>query len=224
MKKLIFLFTIFFAAGSIAQDCKNLYYLQSGKTIEMTIYGKKGNLNGRQVYTVSNVSNTPTGVSSTINSEMFDKTGKSIAKATNNMVCNKGALMMDMKMFIPAQQMEQMKTADASGSTSYLEYPADMKAGDKLKDAEFNMDYTANGIASNINVNMTERSVLGKENVSSPAGSWDAFKITYKSRIRMKVAGIGIPVNMDVTEWYVPDFGVVKTESRNGTTLITSIK
>ena len=132
--------------------------------------------------------------------------------------------MMDMKMFIPAQQMEQMKTSEASGSTSYLEYPADMKAGDKLKDAEFNMDYTANGIASNINVNMTERSVLGKENVSSPAGSWDAFKITYKSRIRMKVAGIGIPVNMDVTEWYVPDFGVVKTESRNGTTLITSIK
>jgi hypothetical protein len=224
MRKLVFLLTLFFAGRSIAQDCKNMYFLQGGKTVEMTIYGKKGNLNGKQVYTITNVTGTPSGVSSTVNSEMFDKTGKTIAKATNNIVCNKGALMMDMKMFIPAQQVEQMKTADASASTSYLEYPADMKPGDKLKDGEFNMDYSANGIASNISVNMTERSVLAKENVSSPAGSWDAYKITYKSRIRMKVAGIGIPVNMDVTEWYVPDFGVVKTESRSGTTLITAIK
>ncbi len=44
------------------------------------------------------------------------------------------------------------------------------------------------------------------------------------------MSGIGIPVNMVVNEWFVPGFGVVKTESYNkkgklmGSTLLTSIK
>jgi hypothetical protein len=33
---------------------------------------------------------------------MFDKKGKSIVKATNNVKCNGGVMMMDMKMMIPA--------------------------------------------------------------------------------------------------------------------------
>jgi hypothetical protein len=36
--------------------------------------------------------------------------------------------------------------------------------------------------------------------------------------------GIGIPINADVTEWYAPGFGVVKTESGGGKTEITAIK
>jgi hypothetical protein len=36
--------------------------------------------------------------------------------------------------------------------------------------------------------------------------------------------GIGIPMNMDVTEWYAPGFGTVKTESNSGDTEIVSIK
>ena len=73
-------------------------------------------------------------------------------------------------------------------------------------------------------MDMTNRSVQAKEKVTSPAGNWDAFKITYHSKIKMKIAGIGIPVNTEVTEWYVPDFGIVKTESKYGSTLITAIK
>jgi DUF3108-like len=224
MKVLLCFAVVLVAAGGKAQECKYLYYLQSGKTIEMTTYSKKGNENGKQIYSVSDVTSNNGSTSSTVNSEMFDKNGKSIAKSTNKIICNKGVLMMDMKMFIPAQQIEQINNADAKGTASFLEYPADLKPGDKLKDADFNLDYTANGIASNISMNMSERSVLAKENVSSPAGSWDAFRITYKSKIKMKVAGIGLPINMDVTEWYVPGFGTVKTESKYGTTLITAIK
>jgi hypothetical protein len=36
--------------------------------------------------------------------------------------------------------------------------------------------------------------------------------------------GIGIPMNFDVTEWFAPGFGVVKTESNGGTTQVTAIK
>src|SRR6266516_1071335 len=102
MKALICLFAIGFAVNSKSQDCKNLYYLQAGKTVEITSYSKKGNENGKQVYTISDVIKNNNGATSTINSEMFDKNGKLIAKATNKITCDKGMVMIDMKMFITA--------------------------------------------------------------------------------------------------------------------------
>lgn len=38
-----------------AQDCAHYLFLQKNKVIEMTIYNKKGDPNGRQVYEVSDV-------------------------------------------------------------------------------------------------------------------------------------------------------------------------
>ena len=132
--------------------------------------------------------------------------------------------MVDMKMFIPSAQQEQMGDISGNASTSFLEYPATMKEGDALKDASFSMDFkSASGLSGHISIDMTNRKVAGKENVTTPAGTWDCYKITYHSKTVFKM-GIGIPMNADVTEWYAPGFGVVKTESGSGGTEIVSIK
>ncbi len=79
------------------------------------------------------------------------------------------------------------------------------------------------GIGGTVSVSITDRKVAGKETVTTSAGTWECYKITYKSKITMKI-GIGIPIKMDVTEWYAPGFGVVKTESNGGKTEITAVK
>ncbi len=223
MKTFTFLMLICFAKGVHGQDCKSLYYLQNHKTVEMTIYNKKGDESARQIYSISDVKNEGSSLSSTVNAEMFDKKGKSIAKASDKIQCTGGTLKIDMKMFIPSQQMEQIKNVEATATVAYLEYPATMKVGDKLPDGKFSMDYTNNSMAGSMEISMTDRSVDAKETITSPAGSWEAFKITYNSKIKMKIAGIGIPVHAEVTEWYVPGFGIVKTQSKYGSTLITAI-
>src|SRR5687768_16773652 len=139
MKKITILLAICCWKTGDAQDCTGLYYMQNNKTVEVTIYNKKGNENGKQVYTISDVNKAGSTVTSTVNSEMFDKNGKSVARASNKIKCDGGVMMMDMKMFIPSQQMEQMKNAEATASASYLEYPASINIGDKLKDGKFNM-------------------------------------------------------------------------------------
>ena len=71
---------------------------------------------------------------------------------------------------------------------------------------------------------------MGKEKVSSDAGSWEAYMITYDAQMKIKMAGIGIPKVMKTTEWFVPDFGVVKTETfskkgkKLGSSLLTKLK
>lgn len=191
----------------------------------MTISNKNGKESGKMTYVVSDSKKSGSSVTATINSEFVDAKGKTITKATNNVKCENGVMQMNMKTFIPATQMEQMKSGTATANDVYLEYPANMNVGDQLKDGQFNMDYeSTSGLKSSIEISITERKVEGKESVTTPAGTWECYKITSENKIVSKIAGIGIPIRMSVTEWYAPGFGVIKTESKTGKTEITSIK
>jgi len=191
----------------------------------MTISNKNGKESGKITYVVSDSKKSGSITTATINSEFIDAKGKSITKATNNVKCENGVMQMNMKTFIPAVQQEQMKSGTANASDVYLEYPANMSVGDQLKDGQFNMDYeSAGGLKSSIEISITDRKVEGKETVTTPAGTWECYKITAENKIVSKIAGIGIPIRMSVTEWYAPGFGVVKTESKTGKTEITAIR
>ena len=191
----------------------------------MTISNKNGKESGKMTYAVSDSKKDGSSITATINSEFVDAKGKTITKSTNNVKCENGMMQMDMKTFIPPAQMEQMKSGEAKATDVYLEYPANMNVGDQLKDGQFNMDYeSSGGLKSSIEISITERKVEGKESITTPAGTWECYKISAKNRIVSKVAGIGFPIKMDVVEWFSPGFGIVKTESKTGKTEITSIK
>jgi len=191
----------------------------------MTISNKKGEESGKMTYAVSESKKNGSSITAMINSEFVDAKGKTISKATNNVKCENGVMQMDMKTFIPPVQSEQMKTGEAKAAEVYLEYPANMNVGDQLKDGQFNMDYeSTSGLKSSIEISITERKVEGKESVTTPAGTWECYRISAKNKIVSKTAGIGFPIKMDVVEWFAPGFGIVKTESKTGKTEITSIK
>jgi hypothetical protein len=214
---------LFAVSATTAQDCKTYYYLQNNKTIEMTIYNKKGDESGKQVSAVSDVKNSGGATIGSINSEMFDKKGKSIAKSKGTIQCKGGVMMVDMKMALSPQQQEQFAT-DAKADNLYMEYPANMKAGDKLKDATMDLTIDNSGMKQSVKMVVSDRNVEGKESVTTTAGTWECYKISFKSKVTIKTVGIGIPINMDGTEWFAPGFGVVKTQSKHGGTAITAIK
>jgi len=207
-----------------SQNC-NYYYLQNGKTAEITFYSKKGDESGKGVYNVTSATMAGNGGSSTVRSEIFNKKGKSIAKGTNNIKCDNGVFMVDLKAFISPEQQEQIK-ADAKAADVYLSYPANMKTGDALPDGNMDLDIQQdNGMKTHVDVKITDRKVEGQESITTPAGAWNCFKITYHSAIKVAIMGIGIPLKADITEWFAPNFGVVKTESSKGsTTLLTKFQ
>ncbi|HEY6902030.1 MAG TPA: hypothetical protein VI233_15345 [Puia sp.] len=208
-----------------AQDCKSYLFLQKDKTIENTIYNKKGEPNGRQVYSVSDVSTSGGVTSGTVNSELFDKKEKSMAKANSVVRCNGGVMMIDMKMLLPQQQQEQYgNKIDAKAEDFYLEYPGGMKVGDALKDGTMTLNINNGGMSQTLNMLISDRKVEGQESVTTPAGTWDCLKISYRCKIGIKTGPINIPFNFEGMEWYAPGVGVIKTQSKYGGTAITSIK
>ncbi len=226
MKNIILYIVLATTSGSVlAQDCKDFYYLQDTKTVEMTIYNRKDKSDGVVTYKISDVKNNNGSIEATIHSEMVNEKGKSLSQSVVKAKCTGGVLMMDMSMFIPSAQQQQLKNIEATADAVYLDYPANMKAGDQLKDGLFTMDMKQEGgINTNVSVELTDRNVIAQESITTTAGTWNCFKITYKNKIVTKIAGIGIPVKLEATEWFAPGFGVVKTESKYGRTEITAIK
>lgn len=213
-------------APAWAQDCSKFLYLQKDKTVETTIYNKKGDASGKQVYQVSDVSTNAGTMTGKLASEMFDRKGRSVAKGNSSVQCTGGVFSIDMRMMLPQQQAEQanISETDVSGQGNYINYPNGMKVGDDLKDGNFAMDIKRGGMTQTLAMQITERKVLAQESVTTPAGTWDCFKISAHGHLSIKTGPIGIPVNYDYTEWYAPGFGIVKTDGKYGSTAITAIR
>lgn len=231
MRKHLFItWFLFFAIALVsAQDCKTFLFMTANAEIQMTIYDRKGSVSGIQTWKITDVKKDGAGYSSTINTLFTDEKGKEITKSQGLYKCQEGMLQADMKMVMP-QQPSQTQTTDAKMSNAFLEYPYSISVGQSLKDAHMEMDIEmSTGMKSNISFKETNRKVENKESITTPAGTWDAYIISYEGNMRTKMGPVGIPFNFTAKEWFVPGVGIVKTESYSkgklaGSTMITSIK
>jgi len=222
MKLLLPILALLITIEGETQNC-NYYYLQNNKTITMGHFDQKNKLIGKNIYKVSGVSKSGSTTSANVKSEFLDKNDKVMGQSTGEMKCKNGQLLIDMKMLLSPQQTSQFQTAEAKGEVVSLEYPLNMNVGQSLSDGFFDMDMkTESGISANLKLEITNRKVKGKESVTTPAGTWEAYKISYSSKVLIKM-GLGIPMKFETTEWFVPDFGVVKTETKSGKSELLSI-
>jgi hypothetical protein len=249
MKKLaplpyLLLFLLSYVAAR-AQDCSTFLFLQQGKTIEISIYNKKGEPNGKQVYTVSSVSNSGGATTGTLNAQMYDKKERPSTTSSNTIKCTGGVIQMDMKLMLPDGSPGKMSNAQVSGNGGILEYPSGMKTGDTLKSGNMVLNTNNNNNSpggfpggppgppqppnpfaqgSTLTMWIYDRKVLGKDSVSGTAGTWNCMKIGFKSKVSFKTGPFPTNINIEGTEWYAPGVGIVKTQTDHGSTAITSIK
>ncbi|MBX3256971.1 MAG: hypothetical protein KF862_22730 [Chitinophagaceae bacterium] len=223
--KMIFLIAACFSYYILhSQDCKSFYLLQNNKTIELGIYNKRGDNNGMLSYKISGVSIKGAVTTASVKADLFDKTKKLISSSINNIRCENGAFLADMKLFIPQQQAEQFNKVDVKAKNAYLEYPAGIQPGDRLKDGSFEMEADKNGLKQTLKIEILNREVTGTEKITTPAGSWDCLVITYHTRLHIQTGPIAIPLTFESTEWFARGFGVVKTVSQTGSMEVVSVK
>lgn len=230
MRKLLFAAALLPGLAATAQDCNTFLYMTNNAQVQMKIYDAKGKESGVQNWTITNVTKNGNGYVSTVNNVMTDEKGKEIGKSTGEYKCEGGVLKADVRMAMPAGQMGAYQPGEAKLESGYLEYPSALSAGQTLKDVDVTMDIgmAGGGMTGTADIKQMNRKVETKEPVTTPAGTWEAYKITYNSTMKIKMI-VGMTMNFDVSEWFVPGVGVVKTETYRkgklaGSTMITSIK
>ena len=230
MKRLWITATFLLFAGTVAaQDCTNYYYMVSNSEVEMTVYNGDNAPIGKQLFKISNVKKEGGDLVSSFTSTFAGKDGKTMMSGNGTFKCNGAGLFVDMKMNMPSSPMGQAG-GSAKTSSAYLNYPSRLTIGQRLPDGSFSMDTETNGMKMKMNYTVKGRKVAGKEKVTTPAGAWECFRITYDAVFNMNMMGKDMAMDFVAVEWFAPGFGVVKTVNYGkdgnkviGSTVITKV-
>lgn len=228
MNKLIIILLIGILVPSkfMAQDCPLYYPDALNSQLEYQQFDKKGKLSGSSVQKVTDFKKTGNGYEVKVTAENFDAKGESLGTMNLAARCSGGIFYIDMKNLIDSRSMESYKDMEMQIEGGNLELPASMKAGDMLNNGDMKIAFSSNGmVILNMSFNVTNRKVEAVESVTTPAGTFECYKISYdmatKTIVNVKTKG---------AEWYSKGVGMVKSESYSndgkllGSIVLSSVK
>jgi hypothetical protein len=214
MKTLILSFFLIFTYVGISQNnCNKFYPLNEGTKFQITVYDKKDKPSAVIDYDVVDVRKSGGDKVGTINSKMSDGKGKEITNMSFDVSCNGEVVSIDFKSLINPQIFEQFGNMDYEITGTNLEWPNELSVGQTLPDATMVMKINMGGINMNMDMLITDRKVIGKETITSPAGSFNCFVLTSTSVMKM-----GVSQRSTSKQWIAEKVGTVKSENydKNG--------
>lgn len=212
MKTVVLLFLLVsFTSLSYAQ-CNPYFELKEGASWEMSSYNAKGKPQGSTFYKVKSLEQSGDEFSAVIDFQIMDEKKKEVMTSELDLTCEDGTLHYDMRRFIPQQSMEAYGQMDMEITGDNLEYPKSLSVGDELKEGRMNMKISGEGMPFEMNfkIEVKDRKVEAKESITTPAGTFDCYKIS--SITSTKTIG---NIEAKSVEWIAPGKGVVRTESYN---------
>jgi hypothetical protein len=196
MKNLLLwsLLTLLFAqAASFAQECGGVA-IKEGSGFEMASFDGKGKDIGKIVYKIVKVMQEGPFTVFSIEMESFSK-GKSDLKNTYQMKCDGNVVTLDAKSMINQEQLKSFQNLDMKFTYDNIEYPTKYTVGEKLKDASVKGTGQSGPMSVNFDMLVKNRTVEGQENITTPAGTFDAYKIRSDMAFEMKM---GFPIKMEM--------------------------
>lgn len=211
------------AAG---QDCKLYFPETENAQIEYKSFDKKNKITGSSVQQIKDIKRNAGSVSAVIEAETFDNKGNTQGKATFDARCENGIFYIDMSKFINQESMEGFKDMEMTVEGGSLEMPSRLNAGDVLKPGEMKMAFSSGGATvMTMTVSITNRKVEGIQDVTTDAGTFKCYKISYDIATKMM-----FNIKAKAVEYFNEEVGMVKSESYTssgdfqGSTVLSAIR
>ena len=210
MKNLLLITLAFLVFSELNAQCDNPFYkLKEGTIIEMESYDKKDKIQSSSKTKVIEYKETSSGYVAKIAYSIYDKKDKMISEGEYNLECDKGIIKIDMSSFVPAESMKAFDDMEIEIDMDQMLYPANLSAGQSLDDASMKIKTINSPVPMSMDMDITNRKVEGKESVTTPAGTFDCFKISYDMFSKMSI----MKMNFKNIEYLSNNSGVVRTES-----------
>lgn len=208
-----------------AQDCSSVYIpLKNGAQLEYTQYNSSDKVQGSYVQKITNLTSSASAVQATVQIEHFDTNKQSTGSGEVVLRCDNGIFYLDMQSYL--QGMDSYEDMELTIQGGKLALPASMKAGDMLENGDMILTVSTGGVKiMAITVTISNRKVETVESLTTPAGTFECYKITYDVATKM----MGTQQAKGV-EWYSRNVGLIRQETYDakgkvaGYTLLTSVK
>lgn len=210
--KLLSLLTfITFSIGISAQDCKMYFPEEIGIVREMTNYDKKDRQTSRILQTIKDKNESGGNVTLLVETLIFDEKDNEFSNSEVEVGCIDGVFRIDMSDYV-SEMLQAYQTMEIEMEGNNLVFPVNLSIGDQLPNGEMNIQVSSNGITiMNMDVRIENRKVEGKEKITTDAGTFDCYKISYETITNTRM----LSTSINGVEWIAEGVGVVKSESYN---------
>lgn len=202
---------------AVSQNCSVYFPTVKGTIYEMQQFDNKDKQTGTSTYTVNNsITDTEGNVAAIIHIHSQGKSDKDTMSANVSYKCENGKAYVDMKNFIPSGSSEQYKDMEIKTDASWMEIPQALSVGTTMVDATGTMSFYSNGtLFMTMKISITDRKVASSESVTTPAGTFQCYKVTYNIASESSIMGIKTTINSKAVEYYSTGTGIVKSETYN---------
>jgi hypothetical protein len=206
-----YLFCFLSLASSLlvsAQECTPWFPFSEGTNFEYSFFDKKDKLTGRMEYLVKDVVQNGDNYKASVVSTFYDKKDAESGTFAFDVSCSKGVYQANVSNFINPALKETFGDMEVTVTGTELVIPKSLNVGDKLPDANSHMEAQMGIITMKMDMEVTNREVIGKEKITTPAGSFETYKVTTNEHMKMSVMNR----NSSGVYYYAPGYGQVKYE------------
>ena len=213
MKHIVFLIGLTFLINNLySQNC-TCYYPESetAKWQTETYLGKDAIKNCVNLYKVAGKASKEGVASYTIENSCYNLDNTLRYTINYTMKCKENIYYIDPKVLVDPLILQKYKDFDVNIIGDGIEMPKDLSTGLDLSNVDFKVVISNRGTSVyNCTVKITSREVAAIETISTTAGSFECYKITYNLEIDSY-----IKTQLTVTDWYSKNTGLVKSESKD---------
>lgn len=211
MKNLLIFAVLISVAIPALSQCNTFFPLREGVKYQYDFYDKKEKLTLRTNQWLKDVSGAGNSMKATMVQEMIDvKKDKPIGSSETDWTCENGTLHFAINniAFEGATAPTTGMTMDFTGDE--MDVPSDMQVGQTLRDLAYQIKMGMSGMTvMNRSYNIKDRKVEAREEVTTPAGTFDCYKVSFTTNSDGGMGGGTIKTIV----WYSKDTGMVKTEN-----------
>jgi hypothetical protein len=183
-----------------------------GSTREMKFYDQRDRLSSisRQEILDKITSGSKTQVK--VRTTSFDKDESEIHTGELEFICEDGIFTFDLKDYLDPASLAAYEEMGIEITADNLAYPARLVPGDQLPDGGIKMVVKSGSTTIlTLTVDISNRKVEGTEEITTEAGTFKCYKITYDVTSK---AGF-ITTNSTAIEWMADGVGMVRNETFN---------
>ncbi len=210
----VLIFLMGLVSPALAQNCKFFFPSEEGAEMEITFYNHRGKVQFVQTQKITDKKQSGNATILEVQQNMnMEKEDEDIS--TNYEVrCEDGKFYMDMKSFISNMDMGDMQQSDEMDleitSDSWV-FPSDMEVGMTLPPTTMEVTLGGSGFdMMTTSVTMKNWKVEARETITTPAGTFDTFKISYDTETKSVMT-----VESKDILWLAEDVGLVRAENYN---------
>ena len=202
--------------NSTVQNCDGYYPMNKGVSFEMTSYNKKDKVEAIMKHKIIESKDIANGVIATCEMSFSDEKGNQGLEITYESKCQNGKYYFNLEnMFSQMTSQYEAQGMKISFKNGITVMPNNLVVGDKLEDATMTMEMSSDAVNMEMIITISDKVVIGKETITTPAGTYDCLILTQNTTISM---GKLMNITTSSKDWISRGVGTVKSESydKNG--------